>query len=113
MINKIRHSIRFAKSLIREKLKSVKRSPKWDNVRDQFLAANPFCEACGHRSGLQVHHVKPFKTNPELELDSNNLITLCMGPEECHNNHVLNFPINFDVLPFPDLHDPLSFALFL
>ncbi|GCE16544.1 HNH endonuclease [Dictyobacter kobayashii] len=33
---------------------------------------------CGHRGkGLQVHHIKPFHLYPELELDPNNLITLC------------------------------------
>jgi hypothetical protein len=33
---------------------------------------------------LQVHHVKPFHLLPELELDESNLISLCMGPNECH-----------------------------
>lgn len=32
---------------------------------------------------LQVHHVKPFKEQPELELDSSNLITLCLL-RDCH-----------------------------
>lgn len=38
----------------------------------------PACMACGHRGrGLQVHHIKPFHLHPNLELDPNNLITLC------------------------------------
>ena len=30
---------------------------------------------------LQVHHIEPFHTNPDKELDENNLITLC---STCH-----------------------------
>jgi hypothetical protein len=86
MIGKIKHSIRLVKSVVREKLKSTRRSSKWNDVRDQFLSLNPECVACGYGKNLQVHHVQPFKKSPELELDSNNLTTLCMGPEECHVN---------------------------
>lgn len=33
---------------------------------------------CGYRGrGLQVHHIKPFHLHPDLELDPDNLITLC------------------------------------
>jgi 5-methylcytosine-specific restriction endonuclease McrA len=53
------------------------RSSKWPKVRDQFVAVHPQCEACGSVSDLNVHHVKPFASHPELELDTNNLITLC------------------------------------
>lgn len=53
------------------------RSSKWPKVRDQFVALHPKCEACGSVLSLNVHHVKPFATNPDLELDPRNLITLC------------------------------------
>jgi hypothetical protein len=33
---------------------------------------------------MQVHHVKPFHLHPELELEESNLISLCMGDNECH-----------------------------
>jgi len=32
---------------------------------------------------MQVHHIKPFKLYPELELDPDNLLTLC-NKTECH-----------------------------
>lgn len=53
------------------------RSPTWQHVRGQFVREHPRCEACGTDKNLNVHHIKPFHTNPELELDTSNLITLC------------------------------------
>ncbi|HET8843661.1 MAG TPA: HNH endonuclease signature motif containing protein [Ktedonobacteraceae bacterium] len=54
------------------------RSPEWDRVAHEHLAHEPGCRVCGHTGqGLQVHHIKPFHLFPELELDPNNLITLC------------------------------------
>jgi len=31
-----------------------------------------------------VHHIKPFHIEPELELEPDNLITLCMDEFDCH-----------------------------
>lgn len=53
------------------------RSPKWSDVRAAYVRQNPRCVACGTNKNLNVHHIKPFHTNPELELDISNLITLC------------------------------------
>ncbi|WP_149401495.1 HNH endonuclease [Dictyobacter arantiisoli] len=54
------------------------RSPEWPRVAHEHLSHQPACVVCGHRGkGLQVHHIKPFHLYPELELDPNNLITLC------------------------------------
>ncbi|HEY3993606.1 MAG TPA: HNH endonuclease [Ktedonobacteraceae bacterium] len=54
------------------------RSPEWPAVAHAHLAKEPACRVCGHRGqGLQVHHIKPFHLYPDLELDPNNLITLC------------------------------------
>jgi hypothetical protein len=34
---------------------------------------------------VQVHHVRPFHLRPELELDPDNLISLCMAEgRHCH-----------------------------
>jgi hypothetical protein len=83
---------------------SAKRSPKWSSVRKEFLKSNPVCACCGGVKKLQVHHIKPFHTHPELELDTDNLITLCRRKKygiDCHllvghlgwfkniNNHVI------------------------
>lgn len=54
------------------------RSPEWGRVEKAHLQREPACVACGHQGkGLQVHHIKPFHLHPALELDPNNLITLC------------------------------------
>lgn len=63
------------------RLEGAPRSGKWPGVRAAHLKAHPTCEVCGakgdHATPLQVHHVSPFHIHPELELDENNLITLC------------------------------------
>lgn len=64
------------------KLRCAIRSPKWANVRKQHLKDNPNCAACGKDKKLEVHHIKPVHTHPDLELDPLNLITLCADP--CH-----------------------------
>ena len=53
------------------------RSSRWPKVRSEFVRLHPVCAACGGRKELNVHHIEPFHRNPELELDPNNLITLC------------------------------------
>jgi hypothetical protein len=54
------------------------RSPRWRKVRQEFLEMNPCCAVCG-RKNLQsnVHHKIPFHIRPDLELEEDNLITLC------------------------------------
>lgn len=62
------------------------RSSRWPRVRREFLSEHPVCACCGGKKLLNVHHVKPFHINPELELDPSNLITLCEGSNglNCH-----------------------------
>ena len=57
---------------------AVPRSSKWDKVESEYKKAHPTCAACGTRLNIQVHHVKPFHLFPELELDPENLISLCV-----------------------------------
>jgi hypothetical protein len=53
-------------------------------VEKAWLAGHPMCAACGSSIRLQVHHQEPFHLDPSLELDTNNLLTLCMSVNECH-----------------------------
>lgn len=53
------------------------RSPKWDAFRARFLKENNECAACGAVKELEVHHVVPYQVRPDMELDRENLITLC------------------------------------
>jgi 5-methylcytosine-specific restriction protein A len=61
------------------------RAGGWRTARTRHLEANPFCLACGAVKGLNVHHEKPFHLFPHLELDPDNLVTLCESPS--HNCH--------------------------
>lgn len=63
-----------------------KRSSKWPALRKSFLKTNSSCAACGCTEFLEVHHIEPFHENSSLELDINNLITLCdkPGKDNCH-----------------------------
>lgn len=61
------------------------RSPLWAAARGRFVRDNPFCAACGSSLCLNVHHVKPYHLHPELELDPDNMLTLCEGRVvNCH-----------------------------
>jgi len=54
------------------------RSPEWHRVAREHRLREPACVACGYKGKhLQVHHIKPFHLHPHLELDPQNLITLC------------------------------------
>lgn len=79
--------IGHVKDVIKGKAKLFsKRSSKWSSLRKSFLETNNFCAACGGTIFLEVHHIEPFHENPSLELDTNNLITLCdkPGKDNCH-----------------------------
>jgi len=81
------HVVNLVKSKVREAIKRSpfsKRSNKWSTVEKLKKAQNPTCECCGSTKQLQVHHKLPFHLHPELELDMDNLITLCMDKNDCH-----------------------------
>lgn len=63
----------------------AKRSSRWRKVRAEHLLRQPVCQACGRNKSLEVHHIKPFHSHPSLELDPDNLVTLCGDP--CHIVH--------------------------
>lgn len=79
----------------------VPRSPRWERVRDEHLAKEPECRACGRAHTLQVHHRKPFHLHPELELDPDNLMTLCalchLCLGHCGDWRLFNAQVDMDV----------------
>ncbi len=80
----ILYHIRLLGSYFRSSKLGAARSGGWHTVEKHFLESHSTCAACGGHTHLQVHHIRPFHLVPELELDVNNLITLCMGRKECH-----------------------------
>lgn len=62
---------------------AIYRSPRWKSVR--FLAKRRDgwkCVGCGAAGRLEVDHVKPVRTHPELAFDLGNLQSLCVS---CHS----------------------------
>lgn len=57
------------------------RSAQWSTIEKAHIAQSPACIVCGTLGGLlnklNVHHILPFHLHPALELDPNNLATLC------------------------------------
>jgi 5-methylcytosine-specific restriction protein A len=84
MLKFVKHVINQVRAVFRDTMTGGKRSPQWPKVEKAFRAAHPTCAACGTTEKIQVHHKHPFHLFPALELDPNNLISLCMGPNECH-----------------------------
>lgn len=88
MLKRIHDTLKRGIYSIQHKLRDVgiaqKRSPKWTMVEKQFLVLHTKCAVCGENKKLNVHHKLPFHLHPELELDPNNLMVLCMGKLSCH-----------------------------
>lgn len=60
----------------------VTRGPRWKALRVQVLDRDDWqCVQCGERRRLEIDHIKPVRTHPELSYDLNNLQTLC---GRCH-----------------------------
>lgn len=63
----------------------VKRSNKWPALRKQWLKDHPCCAVCNSRKRCVPHHKLPVHKYPSLELEPNNLVTLCEGDGvNCH-----------------------------
>lgn len=73
------------------KIRFAARSPKWQTIRKQHLSTNNRCIACGSTKKLEVHHIKPVHLYPDLELDLDNLVTLCADPCHIVFGHFMNF----------------------
>lgn len=67
---------------------TISRSSKWTTIRKKHLEDHPYCEICGGNKNIEVHHIIPFSINPKLELNSDNLITLCESKKNGVNCHL-------------------------
>lgn len=77
--------------MTRKPLYKATRSGKWPARRRKYLALHPHCAACGSSEDVEPHHIRPFHLHPDLELDADNLVSLC----EKHGCH-LAFGHNYD-----------------
>ena len=56
-----------------------------ENVKERDLNR---CAKCKSTYRLEVHHIKPRLSNPELLFDEDNCITLC---RRCHRKETMRF----------------------
>lgn len=62
--------------------KRVCKSQRWKALRKQALERDGWkCTQCPERRRLEVDHIQPVRTHPELSFDLGNLQTLC---GRCH-----------------------------
>lgn len=60
----------------------VRKSPRWQVLRFAAKRRDSWkCVQCGSRHKLEVDHIKPVRTHPELAYVLDNLQTLCTS---CH-----------------------------
>lgn len=79
----IKHILNKVKAATRDIHNPTERSHLWPKIQHEHLAQFPTCASCGSGKKVQVHHKKPFHLHPELELNPDNLISLCMD-NDCH-----------------------------
>lgn len=61
----------------------ITRQPRWKAIRLQVLERDDWrCVQCGAHHRLEVDHILPVKTHPELAWDRGNLQVLCA---RCHS----------------------------
>lgn len=62
--------------------KRVARGPRWHSIRMAVLERDGFvCRSCGKGGRLEVDHVQPVRSRPDLSFDPANLQALCTS---CH-----------------------------
>lgn len=71
----------------RELRKKAYNSTKWKKLRLTYLMQHPMCEECERNPAEDVHHLKSFIVDNEIDwnllLDDNNLKALCKC---CHSD---------------------------
>jgi hypothetical protein len=79
---------------------SVPRSHEWPKVRRGHLKHEPDCQWDFCTNNIEVHHIRPFHVDASLELDTNNLITLCSCTNHrCHIDigHLGNYRTKYNL----------------
>lgn len=62
--------------------RQVTKTRRWQRVRSLVLRRDGFrCVNCGTAGRLEVDHIKPVRTDPDLAFDLSNLQSLC---STCH-----------------------------
>ena len=62
-------------------IENYKNRKKWLEFKSKLLYKKKVCEVCKSDTSLQVHHILPRFSHPELAMDYENLMVLC---KSCH-----------------------------
>ena len=99
--NKLKQRVYYANNKDTPAYKAI-HSRKWREFRKKVIIADGgYCQRCFAKKGiyngedLEVHHIVPRATHPELAYDEDNVITLC---KTCNLELGLN-GIDFDWSP--------------
>lgn len=69
--------------VINKKKTDIRGTKLYKAFRDRILKRDNYsCVECGCKDRLQVHHIKEASNFPDLVMDENNVITLCIT---CHS----------------------------
>lgn len=62
--------------------KRITRTKRWQTLRAEILERDGYrCRSCGCAGRLEVDHIKPVRTHPDLSYSRSNLQALCPS---CH-----------------------------
>ena len=61
--------------------KEYLKDTRWQIARKEILIRDGFCQKCGSKHKLQVHHIRYIKGKKPWEYPPEYLITLC---NDCH-----------------------------
>jgi len=62
---------------------SIYKTPRWKALRFEAKRRDRFkCVTCGAAGDLEVDHIKPLRSHPDLAFELTNLQTLCV---RCHS----------------------------
>lgn len=71
------------------KKKDPRKTEAYKSFAFNLIAFIGRCQICGTSLNLQVHHVKPVRTHPELITEKNNCLVLCSGRNQASGCHKL------------------------
>ena len=76
-------SIKFHQNKYDFSITTLEGRKRWLELKSKVLYWNDKCEICGSDRMLEVHHIKPRHTYPELSQDIENLMVVC---KDCHKD---------------------------
>ncbi len=71
----------------------VTSTPRWKRLRHAILERDGYqCVQCTRRTRLEIDHIQPVRSHPELSFEPRNLQTLCVSCHSKKTRKELGFP---------------------